>query len=104
MVFKFTGLLARNRLSDLHSPLAFVFVPESANHFAVVFHVFAEIEYVAYFVEVLPYVWAVAEESRPLWILFQVIRPLGFPGTNLTYQRELIGVGVRWNITTTTCV
>lgn len=74
MVFEDTRFLPWRGLSNLHRPLAFFFVPVCTNHLTVEVHVSAEIECVAYFVEIVPDVRTVAEESRPVCVLIAIVR------------------------------
>lgn len=82
MVFKFSGFTAWHIFAKFYLPLAYLFLPIAAHNFGIEVHVLLQIEYFAHFVEICPDVRCEREESWPVRV-----------------QRELIGVGMRGDVT-----
>ena len=73
MVFKLSWFLSRLLLSQLDSPHALLFIPVAANNSCIEVHVLAKAECLAHFVEILPDIWGVREEARPICIESELI-------------------------------
>ena len=67
-LFELADRRARCRicLLQLHQPFARLLLPVAADNLGVEGHVFAEPPDIAHFIQVLPDVWAVREEARPV--------------------------------------